>query len=287
MDRATPRKPYPSDLTDDQWEVLAIFLPPAKRGGRPREVDLREVVNAILYQNRSGCQWDMLPHDLLPKSTVYDYFAAWRDDGTWQRLLDALRGVVRECHAPEKDATPSAGSIDSQSVKSAGSGGPVGCDGGKKVKGRKRTIAVDTLGLLLAVAVTAANVDDAKAAEPVLGRLTGERFPRLEVLWADSKYHNHALNEWLALRPWLRWRLEVVSRPPGVKGFVVIPKRWVVERTFAWLGRARRLSKDYERRTDSSESMIRIRGIQMMLDRLCRKTAPEFRYRKSKETVSG
>jgi putative transposase len=147
---------------------------------------------------------------------------------------------------------------------------------------------VDTLGLLLFVAVTAGNVDDAKAAEPVLARLTGAMFPRLEVIWADSKYHNHALNAWLAKRPWLTWRLEIVSRPPGSMGFVLLPKRWVVERTFGWLGRARRLSKDYEVRTDSSEGMIRIRGIQMMLNRLCPKPAAEFKYpKKAKANLPG
>src|SRR3954468_21027862 len=225
------RQRYPTDIIDTQWAVLEPEIPAPRPGGRPRKTDLREVLNAIFYITHEGCTWRALPHDFPPWRTVYNYFDAWKRDGTWDRILAILRVRLRK--AAGRELSPRVACIDSQSVKTAGGGEEVGTDGGKKVRGRKRHIVVDTMGLLLAVVVTAGNVDDARAAQDVFAQMPGKAFPRLEAVQADKNYHNHELDLSLRvrLRPYTIW---LISRPPGERRFIPQRSRWVGERTLGW-----------------------------------------------------
>ena len=257
------RPRYPSDLDDRQWQLIEPLIPPAKPGGRPRSADMREVINAILYLMRSGCAWRMLPADFPPWSTVHGYYRRFRLAGVWQQIHDSLREQVRL--EAGREATPSAGIIDSQSVKTTEKGGPRGFDAGKKINGRKRHIVVDTIGLIIAVVVHSAGIQERDGAKLVLLRVLG-RFPRLQLIWADGGYAGK-LVDWV--RDICHWTLQIVKRS-NASGFVVLPRRWVVERTFAWLGRYRRMSKDYEELPQSSECMIMIAMINLMSRRLAR-----------------
>jgi putative transposase len=269
-------RPYDTNLTDAQFALLEPYLPRPKHLGRP-PADLRAVLNAILYLVRSGCQWRLLPHDFPPWSTVHTWYRRWRRDGTWDKIHEALRQQVRL--QAGRDPSPRASAVDSQSVKTTPQGGIKGFDNGKKVMGRKRHIWVDSMGLLLSVLVTGADVHDSRAACTLFHGRVWDDLPRLEVVYADSQYTAGYLAEDIfSLAP---FRLQVVSRPEGQEGWVKLPQRWVVERTFAWLYRSRRLSKEYERLTASSEAMIEVSMIHLMLRRLApvpKRYTQRFRY---------
>lgn len=255
---------YPSDLTDEQWQLIQPLLPKVAKTGR-RPVDRRWVLNAILYLNRSGCQWRQLPGDFPNWKTVYTVFWRWRKSGVWKEIHDALARQVRK--AEGKEPTPSVAIVDSQSIRTAEGGDHRGYDAGKKITGRKRHIAVDTLGLIMAVVVHAAHWQDQAGAHLVMCAL--RPFTRLKVIFGDSAYGREGLPQWVQAT--FGWILQTVLRPVAAAGFVVLPKRWIVERTFAWLARYRRHSRDYEHRTETSETMIYISMISLMSRRLARR----------------
>lgn len=257
-------KSYPTNLSDRQWQLLKPLIPPAKSGGRPRRVDLRAVLNAIFYLLVSGCAWSMLPGDFPPYKTVYHYFRQWRIEGVWQQLNDRLRRMVRVNAG--RHASPSAAILDSQTRRlSTMIARAVGYDGAKHIKGRKLHLLVDTLGLVLVAVVTAASVSERDGARWVFATIR-DRFPRLLWIWVDGGYAGAEFTGWVMQS--YHWILRVVRRPQQAKGFVKLPVRWRVERTFGWLNWCRRFSKDYEGLPETHEAMVYAAMVRLMVRRL-------------------
>ena len=255
---------YATDVTDAEFALIEPLLPAARRGGRRRGTSLREVLNALLYLLRTGCPWRMLPREFPPRSTVYGYFRRFWQEGVWSTIQATLLMAVRE--QAGREASPTAAIIDSQSVETTEAGGPRGFDAGKKVNGRKRHLLTDTLGLPLRLIVHPASIQDRDGVALVCARIRG-RFPWLQHLFADAGYQGDVASCAAAGE---RLRLEIVKRPRDTEGFHLLPRRWVIERTFAWLGRNRRLAKDFERLLDTTTAIAYLAIIQLLMRRLAR-----------------